>query len=492
MRRRVIAIGIDAAEGRLVRRLADEGRLPAIAKLAAEHGWGTVTSPASIGSGAVWPTFSTGDPPDVHGLFGEYMWDPEALTLRQREFAHLVPFWRDLADAGATVAVFDVPFAPLVGHERIAEIAGWGAHDWWGSRSVSPPEIKGALAGVLRDHPLATGPVDSEGPGDISGLRDVVQSCGRGARLRGDLALRLLDVASPDLLLVVFPELHRASHLLWHTVDAHHPVWREGLGPLPGDVMRGLVDIFQVVDEQIGRLVSHGRGAAATLVFSLHGMQPTRGIPAFLSDVLEAWGVSVRRPWWRRSLRRHAGDLIRASKQRLPASLKTAYYRRVSKGMTRRLSQPAVPVHEWDWARTRAFSIPSDQHGWVRINLAGREAQGSVAESAYEATCIDLRNRLLTLASAEGPLVRDVAFTASATGQPPRRLPDLIVHWTPLTWRPRLRLVDPPLEATAIGLKLVSQHDDNGFFVAGGAEPWPLIVDAAALGARIRGMLLEP
>ena len=30
-----------------------------------------------------------------------------------------------------------------------------------------------------------------------------------------------------------------------------------------------------------------------------------------------------------------------------------------------------------DWSQTRAFALPSDQHGWVRINLRGREAQGA-------------------------------------------------------------------------------------------------------------------
>jgi hypothetical protein len=139
-RRPLLVIGVDAAEARLVRRLAEEGRLPTFARLAAESGWGTVMSPAPIGSGAVWPTFSTGQQPDVHGFFGEYAWDPAVMAFRRAEFGDFVPFWRDLAAAGRTIAVIDVPFAPVVGHERLLEVAGWGAHDWCGRLQIVGPK----------------------------------------------------------------------------------------------------------------------------------------------------------------------------------------------------------------------------------------------------------------------------------------------------------------------------------------------------------------
>ena len=64
---RTLAIGIDAAEGSLVKRLMDEGALPALRSLPAGGDaagrWLTVRSPAHIGSGTVWPTFITGGDP---------------------------------------------------------------------------------------------------------------------------------------------------------------------------------------------------------------------------------------------------------------------------------------------------------------------------------------------------------------------------------------------------------------------------------------------
>jgi predicted AlkP superfamily phosphohydrolase/phosphomutase len=485
----VIAIAIDAAEGRLVRRLAAEGHLPAIARLAGDGRWGTVRSPAALGSGAVWPTFITGEGPDCHGVFGEWAWDPAAMRLKRPSFDHLDPFWRRLADAGARVAVVDVPFAPVVGHARLVEVADWGAHDWLGGTTiVEPASVRESLADLLSvPHPLVAGRVDSDGPGDVEGLRHVVRSLVAGARQRGDLALRLLDVSAPDLLIVVFTEAHRASHLLWHTIDADHPAWREGLPELPADVMSGLVDVFRAIDAQVGRLLARAGPDAAVVLFALHGMQPARGIPALLADLLERWGFASRRRWWQRTAGETLGALVKGAKARLPGPIKAAYYRRVPKSVTLRLAQPSMPVHAWDWSRTRAISLPTDQHGWIRINLAGRESRGIVPQSSYDEVCHHLADKLASLAGPEGPLVRDVVITAEREGGPPARLPDLVVHWAPCTWRARLRVLDPPIDSIPVGLKFVAQHADDGFFVGRGTgvDDWPAVVEASDLGRRL-------
>jgi predicted AlkP superfamily phosphohydrolase/phosphomutase len=487
--RPVIAIAIDAAEGRLVHRLAAEGHVPAIARLVSDGRLGTVRSPAGLGSGAVWPTFVAGEGPDRHGLFGEWAWDPAAMRLQRPSFEHLDPFWRRLADAGVRVAVVDVPFAPIVGHERLAEVADWGAHDWLGGATVvEPAALRESLADLLSvPHPLVAGHVDSDGPGDVEGLRHVARSLVAGARQRGDLALRLLDVVGPDLLIVVFTEVHRASHLLWHTIDADHPAWQEGLGELPADVMSGLVDVFRAIDAQVARLLAHAGPDAVVVLFALHGMQPARGIPALLGDVLERWGFAVRRRWWQQSAGETLGALVKGVKAWLPGPIKAAYYRRVPRSVTMRLAQPSMPVPAWDWSRTRAFSLPTDQHGWIRINLAGRESQGIVSPSSYDEVCRELAQRLASLAGPEGPLVREVIVTAAREGGPPARLPDLVVHWAPSTWRPRLRVLDPPIDSIPVGLKFVAQHADDGFFVARGAgvDDWPPVVEAGELGRRL-------
>src|SRR5256885_8916367 len=56
------------------------------------------------------------------------------------------------------------------------------------------------------------------------------------------------------------------------------------------------------------------------------------------------------------------------------------YYDALRPSATRYLARPTM-LPAYDWARTRAFSLPTDQHGWIRINLRGRERAGIVLRS---------------------------------------------------------------------------------------------------------------
>jgi predicted AlkP superfamily phosphohydrolase/phosphomutase len=60
---RVLAVGIDAAEATLVRKLIEQDEMPALKSLLRDSQWLRVQSPAHIGSGTVWPTFITGEEP---------------------------------------------------------------------------------------------------------------------------------------------------------------------------------------------------------------------------------------------------------------------------------------------------------------------------------------------------------------------------------------------------------------------------------------------
>ena len=54
-----------------------------------------------------------------------------------------------------------------------------------------------------------------------------------------------------------------------------------------------------------------------------------------------------------------------------------------------------MPLAHIDWARTRAFSLPSDMTAYVRVNLKGREPEGVVAAGhEYEALCDELDRRI--------------------------------------------------------------------------------------------------
>jgi predicted AlkP superfamily phosphohydrolase/phosphomutase len=125
-----------------------------------------------------------------------------------------------------------------------------------------------------------------------------------------------------------------------------------------------------------------------------------------------------------------------------------------------------------DWAHTRAFTLPTDLEGCIRINLKGREPQGTVTPGAeYQAVCEDLRKRLSGLINpATGKpavskvWIRDEVFPGERRDQ----LPDVVVSWND----------EAPIAALAIpGVGIVQgpspdprtgTHSGSGFLLAVG------------------------
>lgn len=466
---RVLAFGVDAAEGALVRRLLDEGELPAMKALLERGVWLRVESPADIGSGAVWPTFVTGTGACEHGVYGEWCWQPETMSLTRFSGRGLEPFWSPLVRAGVSVGILDVPFAPVLGLSNGFEVSEWGAHDTLEGRTQVSPASLAPLVAKTKPHPFRDEHLDGGGPDDGEGLKRIGAACLEGIKLRGELAARLLLETRPDLAVITFTELHRAGHQLWHTVAPEHPFFARdgGGGPrLDGPQLR---ELYRAVDEQIGNLVEVAGADARVMIFALHGMRPARGIPNFLEQLMVETGWAHRPDWSALSWRGRALSLFAAAKRRAPPRLKQLYYKAMPRQATYHLARPTM-LPAYDWSRTRAFALPTDQHGWLRLNLAGREAEGIVPPQKYEETCRLIEEMLRALKTEAGsPLVCDVIRTArDYAAARSQRLPDLVVHYDAAAFAPDLRIGALATASHPIGIKNTGQHAQEGFLLTTG------------------------
>jgi predicted AlkP superfamily phosphohydrolase/phosphomutase len=463
----VLAVGVDAAEPEFVRGLIEAGALPALARLLDEGEWRGVESPAGVGSGTVWPAFFTGSEPSAHGVYSEWCWQPETMSLALYESSRLVPFWRELARAGVRVGVLDVPFAPPVGLSEGFEISEWGAHDVFeGRTNAAPHGVNELVNGRFTPHPFSVERNGARAEDDAAGLSKLAADCLEGVRLRGRLAASLIKETRSELSVIVFPELHHAAHKLWHTVAPAHPLYSRGGLPGASAVSPTLADIMREVDAQIARLVEAAGADASVLVFSLHGMRPARGLPDFLAPLLCELGLSRVAGFATLSWSERASALFAAAKRRAPSGLKRLYHRGVPRGVSRRLAQPTM-LPAYDWARTRAFSLPTDQHGWIRVNLTGREAAGCVPPERYGEVCAEVEETLRALTTENGrPLVRDILRTAEGPREASTRLiPDLVVHWHDSAFELPARVGKLTLHAHPAARGQTGQHAPEGFCV---------------------------
>jgi predicted AlkP superfamily phosphohydrolase/phosphomutase len=464
----VLAIGIDAAESTLVRRMIEQNELPELGSLLAEGRWLEVRSPSFIGSGTVWPTFLTGEEPTAHGIYSEWKWLPETMNLRRYEGHHLTPFWQSLAQQGVSIGVFDVPFAPAVGITRGFEVCEWWAHDSTAAGlRAGPVEIR-SLVQKSTPHPLSANRFVTVTPDTKNNIETLAGACCAGARLRGLLARRLISETNPQLSVVVFPEIHHAGHQLWHTIARDHPIY-DGLEDDDASFKPLLKDVYRAIDEQIGELIRSG--ADTVMVFALHGMRPALGLPAFLDPLLCERGFSQLATWRSQSWTNRALSVFAAVKRNTPAPLKKLYYQMTPSSATYKLARPTM-LPAYDWQNTRAFSLPTDQYGWIRVNLMGRESEGIVPPGEYEKLCSELTEMSSTLTSESGELlVEDVTRTAAnAESARVNPLPDLVVHWRDSAFVSSLKIKGSKVPAQMLSKKSTGQHTSPGFCIYRGKE----------------------
>lgn len=460
---RVLAVGIDGAEATVVERMAADGELPTLRDIGAAGRWQEVRGPGDFGVGGVWPTFVRGVSVQEHEVHSDMLWDPDQMRLTR--WSPSEPFWGRVADR-VSVGALDVPTAAPTGRLEAFEVCEWGAHvKLFDEMTVSPDPARSIVA-AHGTHPFATHRKLLPGPQDEDGIVSMASGCAAGVRQRARLAQALIAERRPDFAVIVFPEVHEAGHGYWHTFERDHPMYAD-VPPyeLPPDA--GIDGLLREVDSAIAGLAEAMGPDTAIAVFSLHGMGPGRGRPTFLPSVLadRGWSAPERSPRRVAALARAALGTMR---RRAPERIRYAYHSLISQQAMWKIATVTQSPSR-DWSRTRAFALSSDdQHGFVRINLRGRERDGIVAPADYEPMRDELAAELAELEDDQGR--RLIARVLKGREGPAKVLPDLVVHWADAALARSVRVAGTSVEADPIMLEFTGNHAGrlSGFCVSSG------------------------
>lgn len=429
---RVMIIGLDAASPILLRRWMADGSLPNLAALAARGRTGPLRSVEGFFVGATWPSFQTGLSPAGHGL--HYL-----AQIRPGSYAYYQPFqepggvrgepfWTALGREGHRVAVLDVPLSRLDPAINGIQTVEWGGHDSIFGFQASPGALVPELLERFGPHPV--GPVcDGRRTtlGEWQAFRDALV---RGARTKAELTRACMDREPWDLLVQVFTEAHCAGHQMWHLHDPSHPAHDASLGAQLGDPLH---QVYQAVDAAVGTVLE-AAGDGTVLVTSLHGMGGYFGAGFLLHDVLVRLGAATppSAPPRPRTARSALVESARSIWRHLP---------RVIRDQLRPLRQRLLPdpppgprTIGVDPSRSRCFVVGNGAPvSGIRLNLAGREPTGCLAQGAEADRFVaDLSGALLGVIDARTgrPAIRAVTRTAALHAGPHLdRLPDLLVEW---------------------------------------------------------------
>lgn len=424
---RVLALGMEMGDGTLIRRWCAEGKLPRLKSLLdAGAAWATLETTAALLHVSAWPSLYTGTGPAKHGVY--YTFQPSPGVQGYKRFSPGIYgescVWRTLSEHDRRCVVFDAPYSEPEAQFNGVQIIDWGAWaQYLGPRSV-PKKALDELRRECGDYPLG---LEAHNLGLVGwGAADMEQRLVRSIRAKGDAIQWLMQHESWDFFFAVFGETHPAAHYCWPQ-DSHDAA----------DAPQ-LLSVYQALDAAIGDIVDRAGADTAVFVVSGDGVGPNYSGWHLLPTVLERLGYLAKpasadggsKPAQDAPKRKF--DPVKALRDLIPIDFRKALARRLPTKLRDSLAQ-RVDTADIDWSRTRAYCLPTDLEGYIRINLRGREPQGIVEPGAeFRAACEELAAALATLKNPRTgrSAVHDVVIVDDVLAGPRRaQLPDLIVRW---------------------------------------------------------------
>ncbi len=376
---RVLFIGWDGAEPRIVNPLLASSRLPNLAALIRQGFIAPLPSTIRPESPTAWTTFATATNPGTHGVYGFMRQIAHSYSYEFTNSNHVrVPFfWETLSLHGKRVALLNMPMA-----YPPRPVNGWLVCGLMTPDSDSPFTYPAKLGRELIKQGYT---IDAE-PLEFGEERgSYVEKMHRQVRQRVVTAKDLLRNMDWDFGAVVFTELDRLQHFFWADMDAQHPLH-------PTEVYTNAIgDHYVELDRALGELVSMVGPDTLVILMSDHGFAPCAQ-----RFYINAWLVQQGYIKITGTFGNNKSRLVKliswAKKQGVLRRVKRSI---VGTASVVRQMESHFYNQQVDWQHTRAWF--ADTEG-IRVNLYGREPQGVVREgNEYNNLLTELSDKLLNI-----------------------------------------------------------------------------------------------
>ncbi len=388
--KRVIIVGLDGASLSLIRDKSAEGSLPTFKRMLDEGTYGELESTIPFVTIPAWPSFATGTNPGKHGLFDFFKecddtYDPRVITQPSRE-VRMPTLWHVLSEYEKRVAVINVPStfppSPVNGYMITGMLTPPGA------KYTYPAEFERELIDNVGSYSVFSS--TGKWKGDVSRLlSDCVNALEE--RLR---ATHYLLAKGVDFLMFVDNGTDRAGHELWRYTDDSSPLFDPEESERCGDL---LLKYYQEVDRGLEAILDNLTQDDVIFIMSDHGMGPVWKFISLNTFLIQQGFMRIRKGLLSRfryfSFKR-GWNLDNLDKLLRKLQLDRYISRNLSDQMKSSLVEKVFfSSRDIDWNRTTAYALGVP--GGIRVNLKGREPEGTVMPGAeYEETVNDLMAKL--------------------------------------------------------------------------------------------------
>jgi predicted AlkP superfamily phosphohydrolase/phosphomutase len=381
---RLLIVGLDAATFDLICPWVAEGKLPNIAALMKNGGWGRLASILPPITPPAWTSFMTGKNPGKHGIFHFLGGRPGTYKLSYLNAAsrRAKTIWRMLSDSGYTVGTMNIPFTYPPEHLNGFQISGMDTPSEK-SPFIYPPELRSELVNLLGRFQL-----------DLRYLGYMTTNARREQVLAEldrldhqwlSASLYLMEKHPADVMMFTFMSIDTVQHHFWQYMDAthylHNPAAVERFG-------NAVLRVYQRLDDAVGQMLQKISSETSVIVVSDHGGGPTSDRVVYLNRYLAQLGLLHYRKDERSALNKLAHKIVRGSYKLLNSTLSSrqkSFLARTLPRLRKSFESAVTSFNQIDWTRTKAYcsemvaAAPS-----IWINRKGVKPRGIVEQSEHE------------------------------------------------------------------------------------------------------------
>ena len=382
---KICVLGLDCAAPEVI--FSDE-RLTNIRRLMEGGLYGRLESVVPPITVPAWMCLATSQDPGSLGVYGfrnrvDYSYDKLGFTSSASIKAFAI--WDQLAREGRKSVIIGVP--PNYPPRRIngVSIGCFLTPDPAANEFTSPAALKQQITELVGAYPVD---VKNFRTDRKDWLRDEIFAM---SRKQWEVVRWLIKNQEWDYFQFVDIGLDRVHHGFWNYFDKQHVQYE------PGNPYENVIpDYYLWLDEQIGSVLELLDGETIVLVVSDHGAQRLDG------------GFAVNQ-WL------------------------------IKEGLLVLNEQPSAITHfdqlKVNWAKTRVWS-EGGYYARVFFNVQGREPQGVIPPSEYEAFREQMKEKFEALTDGQGRPLNSLVFKPNELYKQVRNVaPDLIVHFGGLFWR---------------------------------------------------------
>lgn len=457
-----IAVGLDSIELDLVKKFCATGHLPFINKVIHSGLFQELVSNTEVSSGSTWATLNTGLNPGKHGFtFSHRQFKSGTYDVVKMDADTNNPkyFWEYLP-SHFQKAVVDLPYTKLCKSPNLTHLVSWGVESKNHISSSQPAELIEQIHQKHGKHPL----IDwyHVKPRNIEELQQLVDITNDALEKRKKIVLDQLNSKDWDFFYFAINEFHWLGHYVCHMLNDKHPEYDKNNAPhFENEVLK----IYKNIDGFLNE-ISKLYPEAKLIFFANTGVDANLSGRHLLLDILQAAGFS---PKPKKSLSPAAkwGSLASLKIENLIggrniAIIKKFFPQTFWHNITRKVLNMGNT-----WSQSRAFEIPGDYAGAIRINLIDREPRGMVKKGEeYDEICQQIADIFLGLKHTQSgkPVVKEVVKTKDKYyGSLLDKLMDLSIIWA--DEEPIIDITSPTLGRFTGKLedKRTGAHNDHAF-----------------------------